>query len=59
MPRTVDILFVDRWDSELTAALHSDMMAKYPLEVLTLDKDIKRHFATLPTSSLEDSLEPT
>ena len=29
-------------------------MTKYPLDALNVDKDIKRYFAALPTSSLSD-----
>ena len=29
-------------------------MTEYPLDALNVDKDIKRYFAALPTSSLGD-----
>ena len=51
IPSSKEILFTDRYDSEQTPGLHREMMEANPLDVDTLDKDIKT-FSTLPTSTL-------
>ena len=51
IPSTKEILFTDRYDSDQTPALHREMIEANPLNVESLEKDIKE-FAVLPTSTL-------
>lgn len=58
VPSTKEVLQTDRFDSDSTPQLHREMTEAYPLNVATLDKDIKA-FAALPTSTLHDAQEQT